>query len=237
MDSNCSLPQRPSVRASGQSRLLSSDFEVKSDNPHVRPTNLSSRVVNLEGPLRGGAWCDIYTGEIEMGNGRKEKVAMKQLRVFLNWTEKERSLAMKLFRREIKIWSSFNHPHILPFYGFATIDTSRFFLISPWATSGNNVETCLSKNIWWLMVVLATRSRKVGVRALTRSSTWMCNPYLEVVDLGVENVIEPRKTQQIEIWRIAKVKVVREAEKGCSREADCSTMQRSAVDEREGEQE
>ncbi|KDQ59044.1 hypothetical protein JAAARDRAFT_127476 [Jaapia argillacea MUCL 33604] len=49
-------------------------------------------------------------------------------------------ISSQLFRREIRIWSSFDHPNILPFYGYATVDTSRFFLISPWAASGNIME-------------------------------------------------------------------------------------------------
>ncbi|KDQ53397.1 hypothetical protein JAAARDRAFT_434477 [Jaapia argillacea MUCL 33604] len=66
---------------------------------------------------------------------------MKQLRVFLNWTCQQRDLAMNLFRREIKIWSSFDHPFILPFHGYAIIDESRLFLVSSWVSNGNIMET------------------------------------------------------------------------------------------------
>ncbi|KDQ53389.1 hypothetical protein JAAARDRAFT_39446 [Jaapia argillacea MUCL 33604] len=139
MDSDRVSPLRPPITAGGPSLLRSYDFQVKSDSPHITPVDLSSRVVVVEGPLCGGASCDIYTGEFDRETGRKEKVAMKQLRIFLNWKDEDRIMAMKLFRREIKIWSSFDHPNILPFYGFAT-DASRFFLISPWAASGNIME-------------------------------------------------------------------------------------------------
>ncbi|KDQ53399.1 hypothetical protein JAAARDRAFT_137327, partial [Jaapia argillacea MUCL 33604] len=42
--------------------------------------------------------------------------------------------------REIKIWSSFDHPYILPFHGYAIIDESRLFLVSSWVSNGNIME-------------------------------------------------------------------------------------------------
>ncbi|KDQ58925.1 hypothetical protein JAAARDRAFT_68522 [Jaapia argillacea MUCL 33604] len=90
-------------------------------------------------PLCGGSTCDVYTGQLEW-KGRRMKIGLKQLRVFLNWSVNDRETAMKSFHREMKIWSRFNHPNILPFYGFVLIETSRFFLVSPWCDNGNSME-------------------------------------------------------------------------------------------------
>ncbi|KDQ61359.1 hypothetical protein JAAARDRAFT_190139 [Jaapia argillacea MUCL 33604] len=105
-----------------------------------RSIDLSDLVVIVRGPLRGGSTCELYAGELSRNEERKEKVAMKQLRVFLNWSDEQRDLATTLFHREVKIWSRFDHPHILPFYGYAVIDEARYFLISPWAVNGNIME-------------------------------------------------------------------------------------------------
>ncbi|KDQ53156.1 hypothetical protein JAAARDRAFT_436516 [Jaapia argillacea MUCL 33604] len=58
----------------------------------------------------------------------------------MNWSVTEREKAMNSFRREMNIWSRFNHPNILPFYGFVLIEQSRLFLVSPWCNNGNSME-------------------------------------------------------------------------------------------------
>ncbi|KDQ58923.1 hypothetical protein JAAARDRAFT_56929 [Jaapia argillacea MUCL 33604] len=90
-------------------------------------------------PLCGGSTCDIYVGQLEW-KGCRMKIGLKQLRVFTNWSINDRETAMKSLHREMKIWSRFNHRNILPFYGFALIEQSRFFLVSPWCDNGNSME-------------------------------------------------------------------------------------------------
>ncbi|KDQ53681.1 hypothetical protein JAAARDRAFT_49605 [Jaapia argillacea MUCL 33604] len=94
--------------------------------------DLGNSVVITEGPLRGGGFSDVYRG-IWDHQGQQVDVAMKKLRVYLEC----KTNVLKLFRREVKIWSQMNHPNILRFLGFTFLDGSCFYMISPWVHNGD----------------------------------------------------------------------------------------------------
>ncbi|KAF8586976.1 kinase-like protein [Ramaria rubella] len=55
--------------------------------------------------------------------------------------DKQRAKAMKIFRREIGIWCSLNHVHVLPFYGTCKApDGERLYMVSPWAEGGKALD-------------------------------------------------------------------------------------------------
>ncbi|KDQ50034.1 hypothetical protein JAAARDRAFT_610188 [Jaapia argillacea MUCL 33604] len=105
------------------------------DDSVQEPADLSNSAVVLEGPIRGGGYCDIFLGECQSGTHRS-LVAMKQLRVYSGISAQ----AIRLFRREVKIWSKFEHPYILPFLGYSIIGDTQFFMVSPWIRNGHCME-------------------------------------------------------------------------------------------------
>ena len=114
-------------------------------------------------PLRAGGFCDVFEGELTEEQAtafaKPVRVAMKLLRLFntelddhlikakavcvtasLCINSVELSIFFKTFRREVDIWRSLQHRHVLPFLGTFELDESRLFMVSPWADGGNSLQ-------------------------------------------------------------------------------------------------
>jgi len=80
-----------------------------------------------ESPVTGGGYADVWEGTFD---GRK--VALKIVRT---WLIKDPHKLVKRLWREHVIWSTLNHPNILPFLGFCVGDSSGLNVLTPWFVS------------------------------------------------------------------------------------------------------
>ncbi|TFK19340.1 kinase-like protein [Coprinopsis marcescibilis] len=96
-------------------------------------------VVIVEGTsaIAGGSFGDIWRGRIV-----DQPVALKVMRVTVKAPQK----LLQNHRREAIMWSQFNHPNVLPFYGIycwrphEDTEGERMALLSPWMENGNAIE-------------------------------------------------------------------------------------------------
>lgn len=79
-----------------------------------------------EFPVAGGGYADVWAGTLD---GRK--VALKIVRP---WGIKDHKLVKRLWREHL-IWSTLNHPNVLPFLGFCTGASSGGNVLAPWFVS------------------------------------------------------------------------------------------------------
>jgi len=103
----------------------------------VHSLDLTGQVQRLgERPFALGGFADIYKGFL---NGSDTVVAVKVIRCPYPTDPTECGVPKKL-RREIKVWSTLNHPHIVPFFG-TTIDFDRGYglpsIVTPYFFNGN----------------------------------------------------------------------------------------------------
>ncbi|EJU01860.1 kinase-like protein [Dacryopinax primogenitus] len=81
-------------------------------------------------PIDGGGYADVWRGK-RSSDGME--VALKGLRI-----NHEDQVLIKLLIREISIWSTLDHPNVLPFLGLSIQPGWRIpCLVSPWLTHGN----------------------------------------------------------------------------------------------------
>lgn len=114
---------------------------------HIRerelPSELAGALTNIREPVGhvkkrrtertdGGAYADIYEGELEQPDGSKIVVAIKCIRGVQGNVE----AVNKRVRREAFIWMSANHPNILSFIGYKVVD-GEHYLVSPWCQHGS----------------------------------------------------------------------------------------------------
>ncbi|EIN13126.1 kinase-like protein, partial [Punctularia strigosozonata HHB-11173 SS5] len=109
---------RTLVRIVAQSRRLPSNFFIHGVQLHSRDS------------VASGGFGDIFKGSY-LG----KEVAVKRLRV----RQKEGQI-IRLYR-EIIIWLSLDHPHVLPFYGVDGISFSPLVcMVSPWMHNGSLLQ-------------------------------------------------------------------------------------------------
>ncbi|KIO22947.1 hypothetical protein M407DRAFT_114181 [Tulasnella calospora MUT 4182] len=106
------------------------------------PSELSGALTNIrehEGSVTrkktdrtdGGAYADIFEGELDQPDGSKIEVAIKCIR----GVQKVEGLDRRV-RREAFIWTSATHPNILQFIGYKVMN-GEHCLISPWCKHGS----------------------------------------------------------------------------------------------------
>jgi hypothetical protein len=108
--------------------------------------NLTKEVVLVDEVIRGcGGFADVYFGR----HSKTDKyVAVKQLRVHIQREEQLSKASNALFpcsvlnkfskniSRELRIWSSLDHPNILPLLGFTLRGNASFAFICEWMENG-----------------------------------------------------------------------------------------------------
>ncbi|KZO98339.1 hypothetical protein CALVIDRAFT_40657 [Calocera viscosa TUFC12733] len=100
-------------------------------------TSISARIVEVtrigDFPIDGGGYADVWRGK-RVSDGLE--VALKGLRI----NHEDHSL-IKLLVREISIWSTLDHPNVLPFLGLSIQPDLRVpYLVSPWESYGNIIK-------------------------------------------------------------------------------------------------
>ncbi|KZS88720.1 kinase-like protein [Sistotremastrum niveocremeum HHB9708] len=122
--------------------LSSSEQDTASKSLNISDIDITSRIKYPEDrrfPVKFGGYADIYMADLD-----GLKVAVKVMRdVGVN--EEKRLALSKKIQDEISIWSSMQHPNILPFKGFTFFppeasDFSVFALVSPWMERGTLLE-------------------------------------------------------------------------------------------------
>ena len=114
-----------------------------------------------ESPVNGGGYADVWEGTFD---GRK--VALKIVRT---WIFKDHHKLVKRLWREYVIWSSLNHPNILPFFGFCIGDSSRVkvltpWFVSPWMDNGKVLDYLKTHpSVDPLMIVRTDQTSRVGI--------------------------------------------------------------------------
>ncbi|KAI5122316.1 hypothetical protein M0805_002483 [Coniferiporia weirii] len=93
--------------------------------------NLTGKIEQDDDPVASanGGFCDVYRGTY---NGRP--VAIKKLRGPHIYRDVDNFF--RSFCRELRIWSSIEHPNILPFLGYVLYRGDHFALVSPWMENG-----------------------------------------------------------------------------------------------------
>ncbi|EJD08356.1 uncharacterized protein FOMMEDRAFT_151140 [Fomitiporia mediterranea MF3/22] len=94
----------------------------------VKHLNVASRLSYDKSahPFSGGSYGDIRIGTYDDPDRGKLKVAVKCLRVFHGQTPG----IMKLISREVRVWSSLDHPNILPLLSYILEENDFPTLIS-----------------------------------------------------------------------------------------------------------
>ena len=90
---------------------------------------LNGRVSKSKHAVGGGGYADVFEGTFD---GRK--VAVKIVRTWLVKPKDHRKLVKRLWRERV-IWSTLDHPNILPFVGFCVADSSEVTVLTPWFVS------------------------------------------------------------------------------------------------------
>ena len=121
------------------------------DDLQVPPTVKGlNGLVKREGdiPISGGTYSDVWMGTC---SGRKVALkALREVRTNAKKAVKVRShknsiryyfnRMVQRFEKEVEVWSSLEHPNILPFIGIVT-DIGNFLqIVSPWQDNGNLLE-------------------------------------------------------------------------------------------------
>ncbi|EJD08224.1 kinase-like protein [Fomitiporia mediterranea MF3/22] len=83
-------------------------------------------------PFSGGSYGDIRIGTYDHPDRGKLKVAVKCLRVFHTQTPE----TLKLLKREVQIWSSLDHPNVLPLLGYILEENDFPTLVSEFMENG-----------------------------------------------------------------------------------------------------
>ncbi|KAG8990686.1 hypothetical protein FRB90_001663 [Tulasnella sp. 427] len=82
-----------------------------------------------------GGFGDVSRGLLLPKTGESMTVAVKRVRK-PSWASVDPNRFERRIRREIVIWSSMDHPHILPFLGYQFTPDAAL-LVSPWCANGN----------------------------------------------------------------------------------------------------
>ncbi|KAG8967809.1 hypothetical protein FRC05_001905 [Tulasnella sp. 425] len=83
----------------------------------------------------GGQFADVYVGEWENTDGTKTIVAIKDIRCTDGAADDRFHMRIK---REAVIWKAADHPNILRFIGYGTVEgIPGLKLVSPWCQHGN----------------------------------------------------------------------------------------------------
>ncbi|THH06166.1 hypothetical protein EW145_g4266 [Phellinidium pouzarii] len=102
--------------------------------------NLSGSVEfdNPEQYHASGGYSEIYTGVLNLSDGKKVKVAIKRLR----FARRDKGICEKFVMKELYIWAKLNHINILPLRGFIIDDNINRFpsLVSDWMEEGSVLD-------------------------------------------------------------------------------------------------
>ncbi|KDQ08166.1 hypothetical protein BOTBODRAFT_38152 [Botryobasidium botryosum FD-172 SS1] len=126
-------PAGTMVRAQTEQRLLVAQ-KVSGFNLPISELDGECEKIGQRAVAGSGVY-DIFEGRY-LGEWR---VALKVLRgsVIAQAKEKNSHKPERRFRRQAEIWSQLDNPHILPLFGYCTVDGPFPYLVSPWLKNGS----------------------------------------------------------------------------------------------------
>ncbi|PVG00772.1 hypothetical protein CPB86DRAFT_782329 [Serendipita vermifera] len=105
-------------------------LQVADSTVNLEATDLTPNISDIsDEPFAKGGFSDVYAGVWL----KQDKVALKILRILGGSGTTKRH---KLFRREVKLWHSLRHPHLLQFWGLCNTPQG-LAMVSPFMYNGN----------------------------------------------------------------------------------------------------